>query len=209
MGINHIIASYMKNKLNLDSENEEVIIFSLELLFFLIINISSVVLAAWLTGLLKESLVVFATLFVFKSFIGGAHCSSALRCTVLSILLIPSFGAFSRFIGRHAGTDFLLFLSAVCIIFSLILVFLLAPVDSPAKPITSSRHRRNLRLLSFAFLAFVAVLQAVLISYKAATASFAIAAINISIFWQALMLTKQGHAFVNCFESFFSVLKLP
>lgn len=202
MGINHKVASYMKNELNLDSDNEEIIAFSLELLFFTLTNITLVLLVSWLIGSFRESLLVLAVIFILKSFSGGAHCSSAFRCTLLSILLIPSFGKLSKFLGHFANEKSIILFSIFCFLFSLIIVSMLAPVDSPAKPITSVKHKRNLRILSFLFLLFLAAIQFFLIKFKPNNTVSTAIAINISIFWQSLMLSKQGHFIINCYDGF-------
>lgn len=192
----------MKNKLNLDNDSGEVIAFSLELLFLTLVNITLVLLVSWITDSFKESLIVLTVIFLLRSFSGGAHCSSAVRCTILSILLIPSFGALSIFTSQYTSQTFLIFLSVFCILLSFTSISILAPVDSPAKPIVSFSHRRKLRILSFSFLAFIVLIQFVLIELKPESATSFIIAINISIFWQSLMLTKQGHTVINGCDKF-------
>jgi len=200
MGINQRIASYLKNKLNLNSDQEEIIAFSLEVLTLTLANIILVVLAAWLAGSFRESLVTLAVISLYRSFAGGAHCNAAARCTLLSVLLIPSIGRLAIFLGGHANTGLLIWLTVLSILFAVIAVSLLAPVDSPAKPITSPRHRKNLRILSFLFLTTVAAIQFILLKASPGGAASTVTAVNISVFWQTFMLTKQGHGLINRYD---------
>lgn len=200
MEINHRIASYMKNQLNLDSDDKEIIAFSLELLFLRTINTLTIIFLSWIIGAFQESLTVLIIIAFFRSFSGGAHCSSAFRCSILSNLLIPSLGALSKFLSQYMTVQPLIFISIISILFSFIVVFKLAPVDSPAKPITSIKHRRNLRALSFLFLALIGILQFVLIAFKFESLASVTISINIGVLWQAFTLTKQGHTFTNNFD---------
>ncbi len=207
MGINQRIALYLKNKLDLSNDDEEVMVYSLELLSHTLISTFSVLLVSLLIGSFRESLVVLVVMYFLKSFSGGAHCSSAFRCLIFSVLIIPFFGIISLFLSRYTSMNVLISMSVFCILFSSIIIFLLAPVDSPAKPINSAKHRQNLRILSFSFLIILAVTQLVLIILEPISLASIIICINISMFWQAFMLTKQGHAFIDCCDQFLTVTK--
>lgn len=198
MSLNKRIASYMGDTLNLDSDNREIVAYSLELIFHTAATVFLVLLIAWLIGPLKEALILLIVMFLFKNFAGGAHCSSAARCTILSMFLIPFLAELSFIAGRHLAFKPLIFLTFLCVVISFAIVYKLAPFE--LMPIVSARHRQNRRNLTFLFLILIAILQIIFIALiPAKTASF-IVAIDISILWQAFMLTKPGNALVNCYD---------
>lgn len=196
MGISQRIASYMGDALNLDSDNREVVAYSLELIFHTVITLLLVLLIAWLIGPLKEAVILIIVMFLFKNFAGGAHCSSATRCTILSMLLIPAFAELSFIAGQYFSLYVLIILTFLSVLFSYTIVYKLAPVNLP---IISERHIQNRRYLSFLLLVLVIIAQVILIVLSDKTASLIIA-IDISIFWQSFMLTKQGHALVDYYD---------
>lgn len=198
MSLNNRVTSYMSDTLNLDSDNREIVAYSLELIFHSAATVLLVLLMAWLIGSVKEAVILLIVMFLFKNLTGGAHCSSAARCTILSILLIPSFARLSLIAGKHFAFDALSFLTILCILFSFAMVYKLAP--SASLPIVSARHRQNRRNLTFLLLGLIMIMQITLLTLiPAKTASFVVA-IDISIFWQTFMLTKQGDALVNLFD---------
>lgn len=197
MSFNQKIATYMGDTLNLDSDNREVIAYSLELLFHTVTTILLVLLIAWFIGTFQETVILLIVMFLFKNFAGGAHCSSATRCTILSMLLIPSFAQLSFIAGQYFALYVLIILTFLSILFSFAIVYRLAPINLP---IVSVRHRKNRRNLSFLLLGLIMITQITLITLTPTKSASFIVAIDISIFWQAFMLTKQGHALVNCYD---------
>ncbi|TEB05759.1 putative accessory gene regulator protein [Pelotomaculum schinkii] len=197
MGISQRIASYMGDALNLDSDNREVVAYSLELIFHTSVTLLLVLLIAWLIGPLREAVILIIVMFLFKNFAGGAHCSSATRCTILSMLLIPSFAELSFIAGQYFTLYVLIILTVLSVLFSYTIVYKLAPVNLP---IVSERHIQNRRYFSFLLLVLITIAQVILIILISdRTASFIIA-IDISIFWQSFMLTKPGHALVGYYD---------
>lgn len=195
--LNQRIASYMGDTLNLDSDNREVVAYSLELIFHTATTILLVLLIAWFIGSLKEAVILLIVMFIFKNFAGGAHCSSAGRCTILSMLLIPSFAKLAYVAGQYFTLNILIVLTSLSILFSYAMVYKLAPVNLP---IVSTRHRQSRRNLSYLLILLIILLQITLIALMPTKTASYIIAIDISISWQAFMLTRQGQAFVNCID---------
>lgn len=200
MEFNKKIASYIIRNLNLDKDNEEVIAFSLDLLIIYLTNLSLTLIIAWLIGIFKESLAVLAVILILKLFSGGAHCSSAFNCTIFGILLTLLLGKLSKLLSLYTNLNCLIISSAFSILLSFILITKFAPVDSPAKPITSTIHKRRLRFFSILIIFLISIIQIVL--FKTSKIFSVILAINISMLCQSLMLTKEGHIIVKCFDNF-------
>lgn len=199
MSLNQRITSYMGDTLGLDSDNREVIAYSLELLFHTVTTVLLVLLIAWLIGTFKEAIILLIVMFVFKNFAGGAHCSSAGRCTILSMLLIPSFAQLSYAAGQHLALNILTVLTFLGFLFSFVMVYKFAPVNLP---IVSIRHKQNRRNLSFLLLMLIMLVQTILIIFIPDKTASYVVAIDISISWQAFILTKQGHALVKFYDDF-------
>lgn len=199
-GFSQRIASYMGDNLNLDIDDQEIVAYSLELIFHTATTIFLVLLLSWLIGPLKEAVVLTLVMFIIKNISGGAHCSSAARCTILSIMLIPTFAQLSFSSSQYLSLNNLTVLTLFSMIFSLIIVYKLAPVLSNEMLIISDRHKQNRRYISLLLLLIIAIIQIALITYIPTQSASFIVAIDISIFWQAFMLTKQGHLLINYYD---------
>jgi accessory gene regulator B len=199
MDLNQRIAAYIGDTLNLDNDNREIVAYSLELILHTALTIILVLFVALIIDSFNEAIILLIVMFLFKSLAGGAHCSSATRCTIMSMLLVPFFGKLSYVFAQQFTSNMLIIITFFCIIFSYVMVYRLAPVNLPIISVVHRRNRRNLSFLLLVILTIVQISIITLISKK--TASYIIA-IDISIFWQALMLTKPGHALVNCYDKF-------
>lgn len=197
------ITVYLEDNLDLDKDNVEVIEYSLELIIHTLISTILVLIASWLLGSFKESVIVLSIIFLLRSFSGGAHCSSAYRCTLLSVLIIPLLGFIAAIASNYFDITIAFISTVLCFLLSAFTVFKLAPVDSPNKPITSPIHIQRLRFLSFLFLIFLALLQFYLVIFEYYSISSIVIAINLSVIWQAFMLTKIGHVFIGFIDLFF------
>jgi accessory gene regulator B len=187
------VAAFLRKKLSLTPEEEAVALYGMQAITYFVTGFLSVAAVGYLLGCLGTTLTVAATAFVLRLFSGGAHSGSPLTCNLIGMVIVPLLGKTAA-----AAAPFLNPLSLAGVVIlgsvpSLLLNRRLAPVDSPAKPITDPEQRRKLRLLSS-----MAVL--VLTAAQLALAFFAlipavILAASLGLWWQTFSLTGAAHRF--------------
>ncbi|MEW5762542.1 MAG: accessory gene regulator B family protein [Bacillota bacterium] len=184
------IADYLGEKLGLDAETRDVVRFGAENLLLSCAGLGAVTLVAWLLGCPGEALAVTGVVIALRSLAGGAHLGAPLRCTLFTAMVFPALGRAAQALaaGGHLVAGF----SAGAAVLCLAAVALLAPVDSPAKPIRTAAHRRRLRRLAILAVLAVALVTAALLA-TGASRSLA-AALGTGLLWQAFILTRAGHA---------------
>ncbi len=197
-------AGFLKDRLGLSNEDEEIAVYSLEMIIYGGAGLLLVCVAGWLLKCLAVTLIVLITVMSLRSFAGGAHSSSPYICILVSTIIVPLLGKLAVTAAPYCSYPALVLVIAGGSIVSLAAVWRLAPAESPKKPISSGRHRRQLRLLSlfFVFLAIavqVSLLLAGALSHAAAT----ILAIEGGLLWQVFSLTKAGHRFAVTVDGLF------
>lgn len=189
------IAAFLRQNLGLTPEEEEVAAYALLVIFLTGASVAGVAFLGWLLGCTGEALAVLASAFVLRSFSGGAHCTSPVRCALTSALLAPALGklaaAGSFSLGPKALYAVVLGGGGV----AAWLCWRLAPVESPAKPLTSEAARTFFRRASTAAAAGAALLQSALLRFTTVPPSLVLAA-TAGLLWQAFTLTAAGHRFV-------------
>ena len=199
------IAGHLKSNLGLTGEQEEVARYTLEVVIYGAYALLGAALAGWALGCLGPTLVVALTVFVLRCFSGGAHSNSPWGCFVLSVVLIPFSGKFIVL----AAPLFTFYSLGGLIIPGFVLFFWLtwrlAPVDTPAKPVSSAGQRLRLKVLSLLTVVFVFLLQGgLLVLLPWSRAAAAVLALEAGLCWQVFSLTDAGHrlfAFTDNFKS--------
>lgn len=186
-------AAFLKEKLNLTSEEEEVALYGMQTITYFVTGFLSITVVGYLLGCLWTTLTVAVTAFVLRVFSGGAHSSSPLTCNLLGMVIVPLLGKTAA-----AAAPFLnpISLSSVVVfgsVPSLLINRRLAPVDSPAKPIANSEKRRKLRLLSSLAVLLLTAAQLTLSFYGQIPSI--ILAVSLGLWWQTFSLTGAAHRF--------------
>ena len=186
-------AAYLKEHLNLNSDEEAIALFGLQMLVYTVTGFLSICLVGWLLGVLALTLAVTLTAASLRLWAGGAHSRSPLTCNLLGMIVAPLLGklaALAAPLFTPAGLGVMILAG---FIIAVVVIWRRAPVDSPAKPITSPAERRRLRALSLVLVVFIAVLQ-VLILVTMRAVPF-ILALSLGLGWQTFSLTRAGHWF--------------
>lgn len=186
-------AAYLKEHLNLSPDEEAIALYGLQMLVYTVTGFLAICLVGWLLGVLALTLAVTLAASSLRLFAGGAHSRSPLTCTLLGMVVAPLLGKMA-FVATPlfspaglAGTILAGFIVAVVVIWHR------APVDSPAKPISSPAERRKLRLISLVLVAVLAALQIlILATVQSATL---VLALSLGLWWQTFSLTRAGHRF--------------
>ena len=184
------IAAYLGKKLARSADEVEVARYGLQMVVLSAANLAAALLAGRLLGCLADTLAALLTAGALRSFSGGAHSGSPLRCLLFGTLAAAAFGEISRLAAPLLPPAAPPVLIAAGLALALPVLLRRAPVDSPAKPITSPRHRRNLRRLSLAAALAAALLQVLL--WRGQRVDLVLA-VECGLLWQVFSLTAAGH----------------
>ncbi|AFM42315.1 protein possibly involved in post-translational modification of quorum-sensing peptides [Desulfosporosinus acidiphilus SJ4] len=139
----------------LDNEKKEILSYAVETFILSITGTLLVVLTSYIFHVMIPALI--ATFFggSLRRLSGGAHFNTPFKCLMSGAIIYTFIGFISEQAIRFElvqvkfGLPFILF--------CLITVGILAPVDSPGKPIRSKKLRRTLKILSIIFVLVVMV----------------------------------------------------
>jgi len=186
-------AAYLKEHLNLNSDEEAIALFGLQMLVYTVTGFLSICLVGWLLGVLPLTLVVTLTSASLRLLAGGAHSRSPLTCNLLGMIVAPLLGklaALAAPLFTPAGLGVMILAGFIV---AVVVVWCRAPVDSPAKPITSPAERRKLRSFSLLLVILIVALQVlILMTFQAAPL---VLALSLGLWWQTFSLTRAGHWF--------------
>ena len=143
----------------IDEKDREKFDYCYEILLSTLLNVLAVVLIGAATGFLPQTVYFLAAFILLKNTAGGYHVASHLGCFACTMGTYLAF----RLLGAFLPADVLPMLSVVLVSFSVVTVFLLAPVGTENKPLgrkQSLRLRRDSRLLVLGMALFVLFLLA-------------------------------------------------
>lgn len=202
-GLPRYAAGYLKDRLGLSKEEEEVAVYSLEMIVYGSAGFVLVCVAGWLLKCLFAALIVLIVGALLRSFAGGAHSSSPYVCVLISTVVVPLLGKLAVIGALYLSYSVLVLVIAGGFMVSLAVVWRLAPVETPKKPVSSLQHRRQLRLLSLVFVLLVVAVQiSLLLLIPSFQSAVAILAIEAGLLWQTFTLTQAGHHFAAAIDNF-------
>ncbi|KLE15946.1 accessory gene regulator B family protein [Clostridium sp. C8] len=199
------ISINLKNQLNLDEDKASIIEYGLFAFFHMSISILLVAVIGLIFNVMIEALIISFVVAILRKFSGGAHASTALNCAIVGVLIsiIPAYITKNL----NFNINYIIFTGIPLYIISLIIVYKLAPVDSPNKPIKKQKKIKKLKKGSIILLSIYMIIVAfnVIIYYISKNHIFLVysACIYIGMLWQVFTLTKYGHILVNIVDSLF------
>jgi len=148
---------------------------------------------SFLSGLFYEAVGIMMASALYRRYSGGAHCTAYYRCTLTSIITFLPLAYLVRLSLPYLNLAVIISTSLVL----LLITWLKAPVDNPAKPITDSLQRQSLRRKAL-LMALVLCLIAVGLLFVSPRWS---AAIMMGLLWQSITLTKPGHIYISLWDN--------
>ncbi len=194
-------AEYFQKQLGLSREETEVIRFGMQTLLYNLAGILTICLVGWLVGYLGATLAVALTAGSLRLLSGGAHSSSPLVCNLLGMVITPFLAIIAEFTVTRVPHANLLLPVLIGAILSVIIFYLLAPVDSLAKPITDKRSRLRFKSLSISLAVMISLGQIALFNWG--NSPNIVLAMSFGIWWQAFTLSKTGHRFASLVDHLF------
>ncbi|GAA0084355.1 accessory gene regulator B family protein [Clostridium sp. CTA-7] len=199
------ITHNLKNKLNLDYEKSVVVEYGLYAFFHMMISIILVAVIGAIFNVMIEALIISFTISILRKSSGGAHASSALNCALIGVMVsvIPAM-IVTKYI---LNINYLVLIGLMVFISTSIIIYKLAPVDSPNKPIKKQEKIKRLKkgsIITLLIYMFIVELNIAIYYFNKSNISLVYSlCIYIGIIWQVFTLTKLGHTVVNLMDSFF------
>jgi accessory gene regulator B len=194
-------AEYLQEQLGLTQDETEVILYGLQILMYSLTGILTICLIGWLLGCFWTTLAVALAAGSLRLLSGGAHSSSPLICNLLGMVIAPLLAKIAEFTAVQISHPVLLCVVLSGASFSLLTFYLLAPVDSAAKPITTDHERRKFNRLSVTLAVLITIGQITLLIWGNSPA--VVLAVSFGTWWQAFTLTQAGHRFASIAEHLF------
>lgn len=170
--ISALLSEEIKLRLNSSDNEKEIYTYSIEVLISLFINLIILTFTAYILKKQAE-LIVFIVFFSgLRSFAGGYHAKTHTECIVLSVCLF--------IISALGNTYFIKYGKIILILeilFSVVMVFTLAPTESENKPL-SKKERVKFKKISRIFVAILSVTAICLYFLREATGYVYITAVT-------------------------------
>lgn len=207
------IADITAEKLGYDDEKADVIAYGLLALTQMLTLFILSSLIGIIFGCFIECFILFLFAGILRKFTGGVHSKTLFGCMIIAIFIIGVLGAFSKYaflsifdtLLINTNLYYLVYIAAAIIFIPcILLVYKVAPVDSPNKPIRKPEKRKRLKRQSvitiFVYFAFVILLLALALSQRNAAYFTAALALGVSTIWQCFTLTRLGNRFISTID---------
>ena len=152
-----IIVNMIKSGVSIEADRE-IYVYGLTQLFRTLLNVFSTAIIGFCMGMLAESVVFVICLMLIRSYSGGYHSDSPIRCYLISVIaVIMALGSIKLSIWNE-------YLSALVMVVSVGILLLYAPIGHRNKQLEEIEiliYKRRLKwillLLTVAFMMFVLV----------------------------------------------------
>ena len=202
-----ILSKFLSNKLQselqLDDEKKSIIEYGIYAFMQMFISVFLVAILGYLFNVFIESLIISFVGAILRKYSGGAHASTALNCSIIGVILtvMPSY-IISKY---YYNVNWIILIGIICCTISYIIIYKLAPVDSPNKPIKKLEKIKKLKRGSIVIFTvyMVIVIFNIILYYITKNNIFLVYSLCIYIgaLWQVFTLTKYGHIVVNIIDS--------
>jgi len=192
------ISDFLAEKLNLDSDTHQIIHYSLHLLFSTIMGLIFIIIVALLIGSLPQTLLAAFSAALIRSFSGGAHCSSPLRCSISGAIIFPLLGLVVKIINSRINDLSTIILLVVLACSALINFYKWSPADSPGKPISTVGQRTTLRRFTFIFTILITLVSFIFFSLKDQVLGKTVPiSLILGMAWQGFSVSPAGYIFTH------------
>ncbi len=116
-------------------EDEEIYVYGLKVVVALAINIATTLILGGIMGMLLNSIVLLLVIVPIRSYAGGIHASSYIKCYIYSVLiLIITFGINKYYLYNHVN------IIVVGIVIAWLIIYAVGPITSENKPVTKEEY---------------------------------------------------------------------
>lgn len=203
------IAVKISEELKLDNDNKEIIAYGMFALFHIALSIFLVIIFGLIFHVTVEALIVCFTGSILRKYSGGAHADSPGKCAAIGTAICIGQAIVFLFLIAPVITPGLLVLLGIGIFpLSYYLIYKLAPVDSPSKPIKKKEKKIRMKKGSIFVLStyiMIVVINATIYIYTR-DKRFLVYSLCVygGVAWQIFTLTRTGHSTMNKMDVFLS-----
>ena len=178
-------------------DEREIIEYGALLTILKVTGILMIVIFGLIFNVLIEALVFYFSTCILRKYSGGVHSDSPTRCIIIGTFISIIFPIFINRTYIYLQLGLVIFVTIVILIFCYYVIFKLAPVDSPAKPISSTEFRKQLKNKSIVTMLIMSIMLFLLIilflNYKYTNLLKLSQCICFALLWQCFTLTNVGH----------------
>ena len=185
-------------EITLNEDQKEVVAYGIVACLQTIFSFGLIVIFGLIFDVLPETLIIAFSISILRKYSGGAHASSPTVCAVIGTIIAVVLAAFVNYIVQpflHIWVLIIIILITFTQAFCLI--YRLAPVDSPQKPIKTAKKKHRLKTASICVLLVYLLIIAInsFIYLKTNIMFFNIISfcICLGMTWQVFTLTRGGH----------------
>lgn len=189
------LSSFISKELDLEKDKEAVVNYGIFSLIQIFMSIGLVIVFGLIFGVLIEALIASFTGSLLRKSSGGVHADSPGKCTAIGTVMCVGIGLISKKIDISIS---LMILIEICIfIWSYIIIFKYAPIDSLAKPIKKEEKRIKLKKASIVILTIYLIIITLntILFHLSGEEKYIVYSLCMcfSIIWQVFSLTKSAH----------------
>ncbi len=182
----------------LSDDQKEVIAYGIVACLQTIFSFGLIVLCGLIFNILPETLIIAFSISILRKYSGGAHASSPTRCSIIGTIVAVGMAAFVAYVMQPFLNLCVIFISAIITFTTAFyLIYKLAPVDSPQKPIKTKKKKHKLKRASLSvllvYLFIIAINSIVYLNTKVMFYNIISFCICLGMTWQAFTLTRGGH----------------
>ena len=148
--ISHKIGDNLVRSNVIKEEDAEIYIYGINQILVSVLNVSSALIIGWIFSVVLEIVAFMATYIPLRTFAGGYHAKTPLRCYIFSVMMLI---VVSIVIKYFSVLDLAYYVALVAGVF---IILLLSPVEDKNKPLDEAEHkvykRRTIIVASVEFL---------------------------------------------------------
>ncbi|MFL0247761.1 accessory gene regulator ArgB-like protein [Candidatus Clostridium stratigraminis] len=203
------IAAKISEELKLDNDKRDVIAYGMFAIIDIAFSIFLVIIFGLFFHVTIEALIVCLTGSILRKYSGGAHAASPGKCAAITTIVCIGLALFLKLLIANIITPSVLYILGIVIyVISYYLIYKLAPVDSPSKPIKKKEKKDRMKKGSSLVLSIytILVIASLGIYFYTKNKSFLVysSCVYGGTMWQAFTLTKAGHSTVHNMDKFLS-----
>lgn len=179
--ISNKLTEIITNELDFNNDKKEIIAYAIENSLLFLLGIFSLVLLGVFSNALIAILVAATFGGLLRRVSGGAHFNTPSKCLVFGSLIYTSIGILAKKIVEYklfSSEEALYIILSIC----LLMIVLLAPVDSESKPINSIKLKQTLKIISIVF-----IIMTFIVVYLTENFLFSISAV-MGVFYQCVTM---------------------
>lgn len=151
LGISKRLANFITKDLNYDEEKKEVITYAIETLFLSLIGTVAILIVAYIFDALFPAAIAAIFGGLLRRVSGGAHFNTPVKCLSFGAFIYSFIGVLAKNVVSYGFYNYYILIT---LLFGCLLVVgILAPVDSEAKPIHSKDLKIKLKIAAIIFVA--------------------------------------------------------